>query len=366
MLPKLAQAITDNIDEIARRWVEVLRRSERTEVHKTMLTAEIVSGTKGMLANLAAAIAEQSAPEGETIPVSLVQRSRPPLSQEIPPARAARGSKLITTALEGSSLDFALEAAVTLGRLRQKQDYQIHEVLLELTALRQALWDTLHAIEQNCEVDPGFDIPRYLDRLFDELLLHSIEAFYESSVRELEKRAIRDPLTDLYNKEYFAQRLNEELRRALRYRQPLTLAMLDMDHLKEINDTYGHQAGDSVIKAVTRAICDTCRQIDIPCRYGGDEFAVILPETSKPQAVVFAERTLNTLRGVTVALLHTGSLTAHGEGKSGALETIVAAPTVSIGLASFPEDGRNPDTLISKADEALYSAKRQGRNMVIG
>jgi diguanylate cyclase (GGDEF)-like protein len=142
--------------------------------------------------------------------------------------------------------------------------------------------------------------------------------------------------------------------------------MLDMDHLKEINDTYGHQAGDSVIKAVTRAICDTCRQIDIPCRYGGDEFAVILPETSKPQAVVFAERTLNTLRGVTVALLHTGSLTAHGEGKSGALETIVAAPTVSIGLASFPEDGRNPDTLISKADEALYSAKRQGRNMVIG
>jgi diguanylate cyclase (GGDEF)-like protein len=242
----------------------------------------------------------------------------------------------------------------------------MHEVLLEYVALRQAIWDTLRAVVPDYGIEPSLDLSRYLDRLFDELLVHTVEAYYEAGVRDLEKRAIRDPLTQLYNKEYFAQRLHEELRRALRHRQSLTLAMMDMDRLKEINDTYGHQAGDAMIKAVTKAICDTCRQIDIPCRYGGDEFVVILPETTKAQAAVFAERLLRAVRDTTVAIPHTGSLTEEGEAGDRSSEPAVLAPTISVGLASFPEDGRNPETLISKADAALYQAKRLGRNVVSG
>ena len=327
-----------------------------------MLTAEIVSGTKGMLASLAAAIAEQATPDGETIPIELIQNT---VSTAAQAPSTPRGRKT-TTHLEGNSLEFALDAAVSLGKLRQKQDYQMHEVLLEYVALRQAIWDTLRAIAPDYEVEPSLDLSRYVDRLFDELLIHTVEAYYEAGVRDLEKRAIRDPLTQLYNKEYFAQRLHEEMRRALRHRQSLTLAMMDMDRLKEVNDTYGHQAGDAMIKAVTKAICDTCRQIDIPCRYGGDEFVVILPETTKAQAMVFVERLLRAVRDTTVVIPHAGSPVAEGEAGDKPGEPVISVPTLSVGLASFPEDGRNPETLISKADAALYRAKHLGRNVVSG
>jgi diguanylate cyclase (GGDEF)-like protein len=378
MLVKLAQAISEHIEDITGLWVLNLRRTERTEVHKTMLTAEIISGTKGILASLANAIAEHNAPDHETIPISLVSRDGEEVPQPVPTrsrsASRARGSGFITSTLEGSSLSFAQEAAAALGRLRHKQGYQIHEVLLEYVTLRQALWDTLRMVSADYDLDPSFDLPRYLDRLFDEIMLYTMEAFYEAGVRDLEKRAIRDPLTQLYNKEYFAQRLHEEMRRALRYRQPLTLALIDMDRLKEVNDTYGHQAGDATIKAVTRAICDTCRQIDIPCRYGGDEFAVILPETTKQQALAFAERALRAVRDLQVVLpeLAQGDLRDRrgedpekGDGNERPVP-LASVPSISIGLATFPEDGRNPETLISKADSSLYRAKRRGRNMVSG
>ena len=219
----------------------------------------------------------------------------------------------------------------------------------------------------------------YVDRLLDELMLTTVENFYNTSVRDLEKRAIRDPMTQLYNKDYFHQRLNEELRRAVRYGLPISVAMLDLDFLKRINDTYGHQAGDQAIKTISKAICDTIRQADVPCRYGGDEFAVILPETSRVQAHAFADRVMRAVRDLAIVMMPADQEKAsmelwaeqrmdhpNSEDERGhnAHPMIAPAPTLSIGVASFPEDARNPETLLARADAALYRAKNEGRNRV--
>ena len=134
-----------------------------------------------------------------------------------------------------------------------------------------------------------------------------------------------------------------------------------------------HPVGDAVIQAVSKAIHDTCRQSDIPCRYGGDEFVVILPETTKFHASNFAERLMTAARNLSVTVPQVtgepkrdGAQSAEPEigPASGEGVMLVPPPTLSIGLASFPEDGRNPETLVAKADSALYIAKRAGRNRV--
>jgi GGDEF domain-containing protein len=148
--------------------------------------------------------------------------------------------------------------------------------------------------------------------------------------------------------------------------------MIDMDGLKPINDTYGHPVGDAVIQAVGSAIRNSSRQPDVPCRYGGDEFAVILPETNKVQARVMTERILRALQNTSVVVTQTGQAVATADllrGETEALSTtnlplVVSVPTVSIGLAAFPDDARNPEMLIAKADAALYQAKRGGRNRI--
>jgi diguanylate cyclase (GGDEF)-like protein len=236
--------------------------------------------------------------------------------------------------------------------------------------LRQILWETVKTHASPTVLGRMGEIVPYIDRLLDELVLTTVESFYSASVRDLEKRAIRDPLTQLYNKEYFSQRLGEEMRRSLRTGDPLTVAMMDMDMLKAINDTYGHQAGDAVIVAVARTILDTCRRSDVPCRYGGDEFAVILPETTKMQAGVFAERVLKAVGDVSVAASPTavGATGANATGQptssAARIPLLAPVPTISIGIATFPDDARNPETILARADAALYRAKRSGKNHV--
>jgi diguanylate cyclase (GGDEF)-like protein len=245
-------------------------------------------------------------------------------------------------------------------------------VLIEWIMLRQIVWDVLRVETAAHGLAIPIEFVQYFDRLLDEMSLASLENYYNASVRDLEKRAIHDPLTQLYNKDYFRQRLNEELRRAVRYAEPLTVAMIDMDGLKPINDTYGHPVGDAVIQAVGSAIRNSSRQPDVPCRYGGDEFAVILPETNKVQARVMTERILRALQNASVVVTQTGQAVATTDLLSGATEAlsttnlplVVSVPTVSIGLAAFPDDARNPEMLIAKADAALYQAKRGGRNRI--
>lgn len=190
-------------------------------------------------------------------------------------------------------------------------------------------------------------------RFYDEQLLLTLanqSALALENVYLMEAHrhlAERDGLTGLYNHRYFQDRLLEEVRSAERYNNDLTLAMLDVDHFKKFNDTFGHQEGDSVLKGVARLLQKNVREhVDIVARYGGEEFAVIMPKTDQNAAKVLGERIRR-------------AVADHFFEKSGGG---VYRVTVSIGLASYPFDAREPQNLIHCADEALYASKRDGRN----
>lgn len=167
-----------------------------------------------------------------------------------------------------------------------------------------------------------------------------------SLLEQLEERAATDYLTGLWNRQAFDKKLADERQRAGRYGKPLSLLMADLDNFKEYNDLYGHQAGDLVLKTIADVFRQAVRSSDLVARYGGEEIAVILPETGMDQAVPLAERILTAVRQLDVehaALPGGGPL------------------TVSIGVAGLTADDSGGD-LLKKADLALYHAKNAGRN----
>jgi diguanylate cyclase (GGDEF)-like protein len=157
-------------------------------------------------------------------------------------------------------------------------------------------------------------------------------------------KAHTDTLTMLWNHGYFQYRLDEELLKAKSKNYPLSILMIDIDDFKKFNDTYGHIQGDKALREVSEALKMSLRELDIICRYGGEEFSIILPFADKDEAFNIAE----SLRK---------SLTAK--------EIVGNKFTISIGLASFPKDGCDRDSLVKKADVALYKAKREGKNKVV-
>ncbi len=156
-----------------------------------------------------------------------------------------------------------------------------------------------------------------------------------------------DGLTELYNYRYFHQYLQMELEREKRYKRPFSLIMLDIDNFKEYNDRYGHPVGDLVLKNLATILRKTTRGSDVICRYGGEEFAVILPETSKKEAATFCERIRKAVEKNKPRDL-----------KGSSIENI----RVTVGLASFPADADNKNELIEKTDKALYQGKEAGKN----
>lgn len=137
---------------------------------------------------------------------------------------------------------------------------------------------------------------------FDLIILQYISTQAAIAIKnaDLYNMATRDGMTLLFLHKYFKERLIEECARAARYNHPLSLIIFDIDHFKSFNDTYGHQAGDRVLKAVADIITHNCRNMDIPCRYGGEEFSIILPETGQEDAVIFAERVRNEIEDLIV------------------------------------------------------------------
>ncbi len=161
--------------------------------------------------------------------------------------------------------------------------------------------------------------------------------------------AATDGLTGLYNHRRIAELLRDEMRRAARYNRPLSVLMLDLDAFKSLNDTYGHQSGDDLLKHVAKILRASVRTVDKVGRYGGEEFIIVMPETHKDDAFLLAER-------IRSAVEEQGFILVAGE---------EVHRTVSVGVASYPEDGLNPAEVIQRADEALYRAKGSGRNCVI-
>jgi diguanylate cyclase (GGDEF)-like protein/putative nucleotidyltransferase with HDIG domain len=171
------------------------------------------------------------------------------------------------------------------------------------------------------------------------------------SVPQLQAEARVDPKTGLYNARYFATTLAAEIARAARFERPMSLIMADLDLLRDINNSYGHLAGDAVLKGIAEIFHAELRHYDVPARFGGEEFSILLPETPPEQAMEIAERIR---RAVAEREFEVET----------AAEPIRA--TVSLGVAGFPKDGADANELIHQADLAVYRGKLQGRNRVVG
>jgi len=168
--------------------------------------------------------------------------------------------------------------------------------------------------------------------------------------RDLEQLSTIDALTGLYNYRYFSEVIQTEIRRSLRYQRPMTLAMLDLDHFKHYNDCYGHVKGNEVLREVAAQMRSAVREVDLVIRYGGEEFAILLPETPKEKARTNIARVCQRIRELDLA-----AETPEGRWPI----------TLSAGLSACPEDGRDSETLITAADLALYRAKSMGRNQIV-
>lgn len=178
---------------------------------------------------------------------------------------------------------------------------------------------------------------------------HLMERLAEINVlqEQLRKQAMHDSLTGLFNRRYLDEMLERELARAKREGPPLTVMMLDIDHFKKLNDTYGHPAGDEVLRSLAARLREHSRAEDIPCRYGGEEFLLVLPNMSRDDALTRGE---HWRQDIEMMRIEVGGLTL--------------SITISIGIATFPNHGDTRETLIQAADKALYTAKHNGRNRV--
>lgn len=168
------------------------------------------------------------------------------------------------------------------------------------------------------------------------------------ALQQLELQATTDELTKVFNYRYFIQRIGEEIERALRYDSNITLFLLDLDYFKQVNDEYGHLAGDRVLKQVAAEIKNSTRNVDFVCRYGGEEFSIVLVETGMKEALYTAERIRKNIESMTINY-----------------EDAVINITVSIGAVEFPNASKNYEKLINEADKALYQAKSKGRNCIV-
>ena len=188
------------------------------------------------------------------------------------------------------------------------------------------------------------------ERTIRTLSEHLSLAVANLNLREsLRIQSIRDPLTGLFNRRYMEESLERELRRALRKEAPLSVLMADIDHFKRFNDTWGHEAGDAVLRELARLLQSQLRAEDIACRYGGEEFLLVLPEADLEAAKTFAERLQTAVRATQVQ--HYGKV----------LEGI----TLSIGVACYPQHATSVEALVHVSDAALYRAKENGRNQSV-
>jgi diguanylate cyclase (GGDEF)-like protein len=186
-----------------------------------------------------------------------------------------------------------------------------------------------------------------------ELFASQVAIALENSrqVELKEKQAVTDELTGLNNRRAFASMGEREVVRARRYQRPLSLILFDIDHFKNVNDSHGHLIGDKVLRVLTELVTKTTRGTDIVCRYGGEEFIVLMPEAGRAESLAMAERLREEISRMKVVTTTAETLSL----------------TVSLGVAELgPDVGESLETLIARADRAMYEAKAAGRNTVRG
>jgi diguanylate cyclase (GGDEF)-like protein len=183
------------------------------------------------------------------------------------------------------------------------------------------------------------------------LIIGGLVIFVGRAFDTTERESLSDPLTGLANRRFLQEILLRELRRAQRSNQPFALMIVDIDHFKVVNDTYGHNAGDEMLEQLAGIMLSSVRATDFVVRYGGEEFVILLPETRLADAQQVAEKLRKTI----------GESVMESTAKPGVILTC----TVSAGVSMYPVDAASGEGLILKADKALYFAKQHGRNRVV-
>ena len=210
--------------------------------------------------------------------------------------------------------------------------------------------DKIEGLELGADdyITKPFQYPELLARVRAGKRIVDLQKELMETNKRLELLSITDGLTKLHNHRFFQDEMSRHFEESQRYERPLSLAMIDIDFFKKVNDTYGHAVGDDVLKVVARRYSESVRSTDLVARYGGEEFAVMMPETGLEDALQFAEKIRSLIEGEPIAT-QAGSLNV----------------TVSIGVASVPHSRiHTSKELIVAADKALYRAKKAGRNQV--
>lgn len=237
------------------------------------------------------------------------------------------------------------EALKILSGIEMRED--------EAKDLWERVWERRKEMSEKLGRDVTLEVA-LLDLLLQERFLRFPRVMEAAHLEKLSQAAMVDGLTGLYNSTFIRRALTLEIDRAKRKseageRGELSVAFFDMDDFKPFNDNYGHLAGDLALMQFASILKTSCRRTDIPGRYGGEEFLLILPDTAKGNALKVAERVRDLMERAEIVV---------NMGK------ILAKVTVSAGVAAYPEDGDTPEDLIDAADRALYRAKLKGKNRV--
>ncbi len=239
----------------------------------------------------------------------------------------------------GKEIDFALG----IKTIKSVLIYPFHETFQDLENNNQAVLGcvVIGRRAKNPFNEGEISLAKIICRESSKAITSSLNF---QKVKEL---AIRDGLTGLYNHRHFQEMLSYTLVHSDRFSTEASLLLVDVDDLKIINDTYGHQAGDTVLSSIGNLLRESLRKVDIPARYGGDEFAVILPNTNKSGSIAVAEKVRSKLKRISL--------------KSDSGDIVVS---LSIGIATYPQCAADKELLIEKADRALYESKNHGKNKI--
>lgn len=269
----------------------------------------------------------------------------------------AQGIDLVEILGQDRHLDSPQALQRIISELSCSDDDLYVELLYQLTYRRfsreeaERIWGQITGhkkeLAQALGREVGFRVAA-LDYLFSvEKILQGVRLVARPEFESILSFVNVDEVTGVYSRRYFNERLAEELARARRYSHPLSVLIIDLDNFKQVNDLCGHMEGDSVLRRVGRMLMDTTRQADVACRFGGDEFAILLPETGAADTERTGERIRLAVAGVEIP----------GDNDLG-------NPTLSIGGATFPESCEEAEELLALADQMCLEAKRDGKNCV--